>query len=104
MSVSKQRIHLRNQKGISQEEVASLMNITQQVISIWGNTDQTLLANEQINRLSEIFGVIIDYPLKRKEIDSVDIYTQHDLKVDTDMSAEVTEILDRVYQMSRNKR
>lgn len=54
--------------------------------------------------MSEIFGVIIDYPLKRKEIDSVDIYTQHDLKVDSDMSVEVTEILDRVYQMSRNKR
>lgn len=35
MSVSKQRIHLRNKKGISQEEVTSLMNITPQVISIW---------------------------------------------------------------------
>ena len=28
MSVSKQLIHLRNVKGISQEELASLMNVT----------------------------------------------------------------------------
>ena len=35
MSVSKQLIHLRNVKGISQEELASLMNVTRQAVSKW---------------------------------------------------------------------
>lgn len=35
MSVSKQLIHLRNVKGISQEELSSLMNVTRQAMSKW---------------------------------------------------------------------
>ena len=35
MSVSKQLIHLRNVKGISQEELSSLMNVTRQEMSKW---------------------------------------------------------------------
>ncbi len=34
----------------------------------------------------------------------MDIYAQHDSKAGTDMSAEVTEILDNVHQMSTAKR
>ena len=54
MSVSKQLIHLRNVKGISQEELASLMNVTRQAVSKW-ETDQALPDSEKIIRLSEIF-------------------------------------------------
>ena len=57
MSVSKQLIHLRNVKGISQEELASLMNVTRQAVSK-RETDQTLPDSEKIIRLSEIFGEI----------------------------------------------
>ena len=103
MSVSKQLIHLRNVKGISQEELASLMGVTRQAVSKW-ETDQTLPDSEKIIRLSEVFGVTTDYLLKGKEIDPMDIYSQHDSKAGTDMSAEVTEILDNVHQMSTAKR
>lgn len=103
MSVSKQLIHLRNVKGISQEELASLMNVTRQAVSKW-ETDQTLPDSEKMIRLSEIFGVTIDYLLKGKESDPMDIYSQHDSKAGADMSAEVTEILDNVQGMSMYKR
>lgn len=103
MSVSKQLIHLRNVKGISQEELASLMNVTRQAVSKW-ETDQTLPDSEKIIRLSEIFGVTTDYLLKGKESDPMDIYAQHDSKAGADMSAEVTEILDTVQEMSMQKR
>ncbi len=103
MSVSKQLIHLRNVKGISQEELASLMDVTRQSVSKW-ETGQALPDSEKIVRLSEIFGVTTDYLLKGKETDPMDIYAQHDSKAGTDMSAEVTEILDNVHQMSTAKR
>lgn len=103
MSVSKQLIHLRNVKGISQEELASLMNVTRQAVSKW-ETDQALPDSEKIIRLSEIFGVTTDYLLKGKETDPMDIYSQHDSKAGADMSAEVSEILDNVHQMSKTKR
>lgn len=103
MSVSKQLIHLRNMKGISQEELASLMNVTRQAVSKW-ETDQTLPDSEKIIRLSEIFGVTTDYLLKGKESNPMDIYSQHDSKAGNDMSAEVSEILDNVHQMSQTKR
>ena len=103
MSISKQLIHLRNVKGISQEELASLMNVTRQAVSKW-ETDQTLPDSEKIIRLSEIFGVTTDYLLKGKETDIMDIYAKHDSKAGNDMSAEVTEILNNVHQMSKTKR
>ena len=67
-------------------------------------TDQTLPDSGKIIRLSEIFGVSTDYLLKGKETDPMDIYSQHNSKVGSDMSAEVTEILDNVHQMSKAKR
>lgn len=84
-------------KGISQEELAFLMNVTRQAVSKW-ETDQTLPDSEKIIRLSEIFGVTTDYLLKGKESDPLDIYSQHDSKAGADMSAEVTEILDNVQE------
>lgn len=103
MSVSKQLIHLRTVKGISQEELASLMNVTRQSVSKW-ETDQSVPDSEKVIRLSEIFGVTTDYLLKGKECDPMDIYSQHDSKAGADMSAEVTEILNHVHGMSNRKR
>lgn len=99
MSVSKQLIHLRNVKGNSQEELASLMNVTRQSVSKW-ETDQSLPDSEKIIRLSEIFSVTTDYLLKGKASDPMDIYSQHDSKAGADMSAEVTEILDYKKQLT----
>lgn len=103
MSVAKQLIHLRNVKGISQEELASLMNVTRQSVSKW-ETDQSLPDSEKIIRLSEIFGVTTDYLLKGKESDPVDVYSQHNSKAGAELSAEVTEILENVHQISMKKR
>lgn len=103
MSISKQLIHLRNIKGLSQEELASLLNVTRQSVSKWEN-DQALPDGEKIVRLSEIFGVTTDYLLKGKESDPIDIYSRHDTKAGANMSAEVTEILDNVHQMTTRKR
>lgn len=79
------------------------MNVTRQAVSKW-ETDQTLPDSEKIIRLSEIFGVTTDYLLKGKESDPMDIYSQHDSKAGNDMSAEGSEILDNVHQMSQTKR
>lgn len=103
MSVSKQLIHLRNVKGISQEELASLLNVTRQAVSKWEN-DQAVPDSEKIVCLSEIFGVTTDYLLKGKESDPIDIYAQHNSKAGTDMSSEVTALLDNVHHMSTEKR
>ena len=83
MSVSKQLIHLRNVKGISQEELACLINVTRQAVSK-RETDQTLSDSEKMIRLSEICGVTTDYLLKEKETDPMNIYSQHGSKAGTD--------------------
>lgn len=103
MSAAKQLIHLRAIKGISQEELASLMNVTRQAVSKW-ETGQALPDSEKIIRLSEVFGVTTDYLLKGTENDPMDIYAQHNSKAGAGMSAEVTEILDSVHQISMGKR
>lgn len=74
MSISKQLIHLRSVKGISQEDLASLMDVTRQAVSKW-ETDQAIPDSEKIVRLSEIFNVSTDYILKGKESDPLDLYS-----------------------------
>ena len=103
MSVSKQLIHLRRVKGISQEELASMMDVTRQAVSKW-ETDQTLPDSEKIIRLSEIFGVSTDYLLKGTETVPMEHDSQNGSGAGSDMSAEVTEILNRVHRMSTRKR
>lgn len=103
MSLSKQLIHLRTIKGISQEELASLMDVTRQSVSKW-ETDQSFPDGDKIIRLSEIFNVTTDYLLKGIETDPIDIYSTHNSKAGAMMSAETNEILDHVYSMSHKKR
>lgn len=103
MSLSKQLIHLRNVKGISQEELASLMNVTRQSVSKW-ETDQSAPDADKLVRLSEVFGVTTDYLLKGIESDPMDVYSSHNSKAGGDMSAEVNEILTNVHTMTPQKR
>ena len=103
MNVSKQLIHLRSVKGISQEELASLMNVTRQSVSKW-ETDQSTPDADKLVRLSEIFGVTTDYLLKGIESDPMDMQSAHTSKAGADMSAEVNEILTNVHSMSTKKR
>lgn len=101
MAFSKQLIHLRNIRGMSQEELAALMDVTRQSVSKW-ETDQTYPDSEKLIRLSEIFEVSTDYLLKGTETEITD--GQYNSQAGVQMSAEVNDILDRVYHMSRIKR
>ena len=60
MAFSKQLIHLRNIRGMSQEELAALMDVARQSVSKW-ETNQTYPDSEKLIRLSEIFEVSTDY-------------------------------------------
>lgn len=101
MVFSKQLIQLRNRRGISQEELAAMMDVSRQSVSKW-ETDQTYPDSEKLIRLSEIFEVSIDYLLKGTETEITD--SQYNSQASAQMSAEVNEILDHVHQMSQTKR
>ena len=101
MAFSKQLIHLRNIRGMSQEELAALMDVTRQSVSKW-ETNQTYPDSEKLIRLSEIFEVSTDYLLKGTETEITD--GQYNSQAGVQMSAEVNDILYHVYHMSRIKR
>ena len=101
MAFSKQLIHLRNIRGMSQEELAALMDVTRQSVSKW-ETNQTYPDSEKLIRLSEIFEVSTDYLLKGTETEITD--GQYNSQAGVQMSAEVNDILDHVYHMSLIKR
>ncbi len=52
-------LKLRKQQGISQEELAEMMYVTRQTISLW-ETNQTSPTIENLLRLKNIFGVSLD--------------------------------------------
>ena len=69
-------IKLRKKSGWSQEELANQMNVTRQSVSKWEGA-QSIPDLEKIIRLSELFGVSIDYLLKDEieEAEQID-YTE----------------------------
>lgn len=101
MAFSKQLIHLRNTRGMSQEELAAMMDVTRQSVSKW-ETDQTYPDSEKLIKLSEIFEVSTDYLLKGTDTEITD--SHHNSQASIQMSAEVNDILDHVHQMSGTKR
>ncbi len=56
-------IQLRKKNGWSQEELANQMNVTRQSVSKWESA-QAIPELEKIVKLSDLFGVSIDYLLK----------------------------------------
>ncbi len=56
-------IQLRKRSGWSQEELAGQMDVTRQAVSKWESA-QSIPDLEKIIRLSELFGVSLDYLLK----------------------------------------
>lgn len=65
--------YLRKTKGISQEELASQLNISRQAISKWEN-NSSIPDVENIVKLSNIFEVSTDYLLKSEdEISKLDM-------------------------------
>jgi len=63
MVLSEKLQSLRKQKGISQEQLAEMLNVSRQAVSKW-ELGESLPEVDNIVRLSEIFGVSTDYLLK----------------------------------------
>ena len=67
MILAEKITRLRKQKGWSQEELASRLNISRQSVSKWEST-ASIPDLDKIIKLSEVFDVSTDYLLK-EEID-----------------------------------
>lgn len=63
MNLGKKIILLRKQKGITQEELAEVINVTRQTISKW-ELNQSTPDLEYLAAISEYFGVTTDYLIK----------------------------------------
>jgi len=63
MTFGKKLQLLRKQKGISQEQLASLLTVSRQAISKW-ELDNSLPDTENVIMISELFDVSTDYLLK----------------------------------------
>lgn len=63
MNLADKIIQLRKKKGWSQEELAEMINVTRQSVSKW-ESRASMPDLDKIVRLSEIFGVTVDYLLK----------------------------------------
>ena len=60
MKFHEKLIKLRKSKGLSQEELAEMLNVSRQAISRW-ELESTLPDVPNLIRISEIFGVSTDY-------------------------------------------
>lgn len=71
-------IQLRKKAGWSQEELAEQMNVTRQSVSKWEGA-QSIPDLEKIIRLSDLFGVSIDYLLKDEIEDTESVIPTDDM-------------------------
>ncbi|MCM1042816.1 MAG: helix-turn-helix domain-containing protein [Corallococcus sp.] len=83
--------------GISQEELANMLNVTRQSISLW-ETDQTLPSIDSLVKLAEIFNISLDELCGRKQPDFVQtvdsVCPNADIaRADTDSDAETAQII-----------
>ena len=67
MTIGKRIAHLRKEKGLTQEELASHMGISPQAVSKWEN-DQTCPDISALPKLARLFGVTVDELLEGKEV------------------------------------
>ena len=63
MNMGEKIFNLRKERGISQEALAELLGTTRQAVSKWEN-GRGYPETEKMLKLSEIFGVTLDYLLK----------------------------------------
>lgn len=63
MTIGDKLLELRKQKGISQEHVASLLNVTRQSVSKWEN-NIALPETQKLIELSSLYEVSLDYLVK----------------------------------------
>lgn len=63
MTLGEKIMHLRQSKGLSQEELGEKMGVSRQAVSKW-ETEQTVPDVDKIIQMSKFFGVTTDYLLK----------------------------------------
>ena len=66
MNISDKIMMLRKERGLSQEELADMLDVTRQSVSKW-ESGQSIPDIAKIAQLSEIFGVSTDYLIKQTE-------------------------------------
>ena len=66
MTLGEKIKEMRKKFGLSQEELASIMNVSRQAITKW-ESDGGLPDISNLQELSKVFGITIDYLLDRKE-------------------------------------
>lgn len=66
MTVGEKLLDLRKKKGLSQEEIASLLNVSRQTISKW-ETDQTTPDFDKIVPICNLYGISANYLLTGEE-------------------------------------
>lgn len=66
MKLGERLYNYRRKKGLSQEDVASKLNVTRQTVSKW-ETDQTLPDLDKIESICELFEISADELLKGKK-------------------------------------
>ncbi|WP_436663594.1 helix-turn-helix domain-containing protein [Alicyclobacillus acidoterrestris] len=65
MGLSKRLRELREKRGLSQEQLADILNIPRSSISIYENSDERTPRRERLESLADFFGVSVDYLLGR---------------------------------------
>ncbi len=65
-SVGERLLKLRNEKGMTQEDLAEYLNVSRQSVSKW-ELNKTLPDVEKILQLSELYEVTLDYIIKGEE-------------------------------------
>ncbi len=63
MTLGEKLQNLRREKGISQDRLAELLDVSRQAVSKW-ERDEAMPETDKVVRLSEVFSVSIDYLLK----------------------------------------
>lgn len=67
---TEEKLHtLRKQKGITQAELAEIMDVSRQAVSRW-ESGVVIPSIENLKRLSSLYGVPLDYLLKEEEDNS----------------------------------
>ena len=84
MNIGKRISELRNNIGITQEELAEKLDVSRQSITKWENNSATPEI-ERLVELSNIFGVTIDFLLKGKteytKFDNNGLTNLHEIKL-----------------------
>jgi len=63
MTLGEKLQNLRREKGISQDRLAELLDVSRQAVSKW-ERDEAIPETDKVIKLSEVFSVSIDYLLK----------------------------------------